>query len=310
MARVFPWLKSMTRPAVPRHFRWIAVIFAMGFSLLAYAYFVEPRTLVVNRYEIEIAGWNPAFNGIRIAVLSDIHAGSNGIDREKLRRIVELVNAEDIDLVVMTGDYISRDILSGSQVKMSPEEVAQGLRGIKARFGVFAVLGNHDERFGADLVRRALSSAGYRVLDNDVFVVTEADGQSIRILGLPDHSRIEIWKDFSDRAKRELAETEGTGDVIVLEHSPDVVPVITKELAISNNLKLMIAGHTHGGQVWLPIIGAPIVPSFYGQRFARGHVRERDLDIFISSGIGTSILPLRFMVPPEIAVLTIRRSPQ
>ncbi|HEX6279978.1 MAG TPA: hypothetical protein VFZ49_08175, partial [Pyrinomonadaceae bacterium] len=75
---------------------------------------------------------------------------------------------------------------------------------------------------------------------------------------------------------------------------------------ISKDLKLMIAGHTHGGQIWLPILGAPIVPSSYGQKYVAGHIRENGLDMFVTTGIGTSILPFRFMVPPEIAVLTIR----
>ena len=70
----------------------------------------------------------------------------------------------------------------------------------------------------------------------------------------------------------------------------------------------MIAGHTHGGQVWLPVLGRPIVPSSYGQKFAAGHVKDNGLDIFVTTGVGTSILPFRFMVPPEIAVLTIRSS--
>jgi predicted MPP superfamily phosphohydrolase len=91
----------------------------------------------------------------------------------------------------------------------------------------------------------------------------------------------------------------------VLEHSPDVVPAITGKILVSNDLKLYLAGHTHGGQVWFPILGTPIVPSFHGQKYSYGHARDADLDIFVTSGIGTSILPIRFMMPPEIAVLTV-----
>jgi predicted MPP superfamily phosphohydrolase len=82
--------------------------------------------------------------------------------------------------------------------------------------------------------------------------------------------------------------------------------MITGKLSISPDLKLILAAHTHGGQVWFPIIGAPIVPSTFGQKYSYGHIVENDVDLFVTSGIGTSILPIRFMVPPEIVVLTLR----
>ena len=90
-----------------------------------------------------------------------------------------------------------------------------------------------------------------------------------------------------------------------MEHSPDILPIITGEMSISKDLKLILAGHTHGGQVWLPLIGSPVIPSSYGQKYAFGHIKENDVDMFVTTGIGTSILPFRFLVPPEIAVLTI-----
>jgi len=110
---------------------------------------------------------------------------------------------------------------------------------------------------------------------------------------------------MSTEAKALLAPT-GDGDIIALEHSPDILPVITGDLSISPDLKLILAAHTHGGQVWFPIFGTPIVPSSYGQKYSYGHIRENNVDMFVTSGIGTSVLPIRFMMPPEIAVLTIR----
>src|SRR5204863_138767 len=101
------------------------------------------------------------------------------------------------------------------------------------------------------------------------------------------------------------AQNEQIGDIIVLEHSPDILETLSYYKTLGNNFKLMLSGHTHGGQVWLPLIGTPIVPSNFGQKYAYGHKRENDMDIFVTSGIGTSILPIRFMMPPEIAVLTI-----
>jgi predicted MPP superfamily phosphohydrolase len=90
-----------------------------------------------------------------------------------------------------------------------------------------------------------------------------------------------------------------------LEHSPDILEVLAFHKTLGKDFKLMLSGHTHGGQVWLPVLGTPIVPSSFGQKYAYGHKRENDMDIFITTGIGTSILPIRFMMPPEIAVLTL-----
>lgn len=282
----------------------IAVLLAT--LCIAYAYFIEPNRLVVNQYELRIKDWNRAFDGLRVALIADFHAGSNGIDEEKLREIVSMTNEQGVDAVFLLGDYVSRQPDDHSALRMEPAVVAENLKGLRAKFGVFVILGNHDEAYGASAIAAEFERVGYNVLNGELAEIKENGGQKVRILGLKDHTNIGVWKYFSDDAKKLLAATEGTGDVIVLEHSPDVLPIITGELSISRDLKLMFAAHTHGGQVWLPVIGAPVVPSSYGQKFARGHLKDAGLDVFVTSGVGTSIIPVRFMVTPEIAVVTIR----
>jgi predicted MPP superfamily phosphohydrolase len=282
---------------------------AVGLLLLSYAYFVEPSRLVIRQETIFIKNWNPEFDGFRVALIADIHGGSNGADAEKIRRVVAETNGLRPDLIVLLGDYVSQRSSApavGGELKMPMHEVAENLRGLSAPYGVVAVLGNHDGWYGDDIVRQELEGVGYKVLENQVLTIVHGD-HKLRILGLEDHLKVKNWQWLSAKAKRALDEAGGTGDVVVLEHSPDILPMITGDLSISPDLKLILAAHTHGGQVWLPVIGSPVVPSSYGQKYAFGHIRDAEVDMYVTSGVGTSILPFRFLVPPEIALVTIRR---
>lgn len=168
------------------------------------------------------------------------------------------------------------------------------------------MLGNNDEAFGKRDLKAELGRVGYRVLENEIYEISAGGGGTIRLLGLADHTTVNNWREFSALLKRVIHESPARGDILILEHSPDVVPMVTGDFLISDDLKILFAGHTHGGQVWLPILGAPILPTFSGQKFSHGHVRDSNIDVFVTSGVGTSVLPFRFLVPPEIAVVTIR----
>jgi predicted MPP superfamily phosphohydrolase len=232
---------------------------------------------------------------MRIAVLADLHVGSpfNGLD--KLARIVELTLHTKPDLILLAGDYGIAGIIGGT--KVSPEEIADGLRPLVAPLGVFAVLGNHDWWTGAARIQRTFESVGIWVLE-DSSVLVKKDGCAFQLAGLSD-----FWE--GPRNYRAALENIPPGmPTIALTHNPDAFP------EISRPVDLTIAAHTHGGQVYLPLLGRPIVPSKYGQRYAIGHIVENGRHLFVSSGLGTSIIPVRFLVPPEVSLLMIRAAPK
>ncbi|HEV8592395.1 MAG TPA: metallophosphoesterase [Pyrinomonadaceae bacterium] len=286
-------------------------VILLGLLALAYSYFIEPQRLVANVSELPIKNFDKTFDGLKIVAIGDIHGGSNGADADKIRRVVELSNEQNPDIVVLLGDYVSHSNVSGlsssSPVAMPMSAVADNLSGLTAKYGVFAVLGNHDGFYGDDLVTKELERVRYKVLRNQIATI-EKDGRTLRLLGLNDHFKLNFWTTFDSDIRKVVKDDGSSGDIIVLEHSPDILFVLNYYKTLGDDLKLVLAAHTHGGQVWLPILERPIIPNSYGQKYAAGHVYDGGKDMYVTTGVGTSVLPFRFMVPPEIAVLTIRSS--
>jgi uncharacterized protein len=255
-----------------------------------WAFWWEPSSIRIVSPTIALHHWHPEHDGLKIAVLSDLHVGSPHRSLERIREIVAATNAEQPDLIVLLGDLVIQSVVGGRFVE--PELIGRELQLLHARLGVVAVLGNHDWWYDGERVRRALESNGIPVLENQNIRVTDR-GQSLWLCGLAD-----LWT-RGNRLSATLAEVRDADPVIVLSHNPDVFP------EIPDRVSLTLAGHTHGGQVNLPIIGRPVVPSKFGPRFAYGLIEEGGRTLFVTGGIGTSILPVRFRVPPEIVVLTL-----
>lgn len=233
----------------------------------------------------------PALKGLTIAVIADLHAGAPWIDEAKIDAVVARTNAARPDLILLAGDYVS-DRDDGS-LRMPLDVIAEHLKDLEAPLGVYAVLGNHDHQADGRRVAAALSQAGIFVLNNIHAVVSRPQGPLI-LAGIDTFT--------GPRDGREALRGLSRESVLCITHMPDEFRALPAACALT------IAGHTHGGQVALPLLGRPAVSraSRYGQRYAGGVIREDGRTLFVSTGIGTTFLPVRLGVPPEISLLKIR----
>jgi predicted MPP superfamily phosphohydrolase len=275
----------------------------LGASAGAYAVGVEPRfRLVVTEWEIATAKWVHA-DPLRIVILADIHACEPWMSVARIGDIVATANSLRGDIILLLGDFVgSIDWLETRHVP--PEEWGPPLAGLKAPLGVHAVPGNHDWWQNIDSVVNALRAAGVTIYQNRAqkfqtpapFWLAGTDSMwAHRTRGG------RFWGE--DNLPRTLAQITDNAPAILMAHEPDLF------VKVPNRFAVTLSGHTHGGQIWLPFLGRPVIPSAYGQRFAYGHIRENGRDLIVSAGLGCSILPARFAVPPEIAVVVLRSLP-
>ena len=262
-------------------------------ALLAWARFIEPAMLMVKRIEVPVKQWSGTQMQMRAVVLSDLHLGSGEKEEKRLERIAEKVLSLSPDVVFLLGDYVKGTKKEGM---MTPEKIAFGLRRVSERVPVFGCLGNHDA-FGGNT---ALMNA-FRKQDIHVFrkvaipFGTPRTGAQMQLVVTLDPDSFgavpEILPDFNTQEKM---------PTVVLAHSPDVFPML-----VGRNIDFTLCGHTHGGQICLPG-GIALVSSTrrVGTDFAYGlkDVPESG-SMFVSRGLGTSILPMRLFCPPEILVV-------
>lgn len=294
---VFLLIREVRRPPGPMQWgrtpRWgkrlrvtlDALILLLGL-LLFWGFFIEPNRLVVREQTIEIENWPRELDGLRIAVLSDIHVGASFINDKKLHTIVERTNERQPELIVILGDYMTRE-------HIDPAAFGAILKDFSAPLGTYSVLGNHDTWYSVDRVRNGLEHNGIKVLENEVQQIN-ARGSSLWLVGLADLWTRPQW------IKETVAKVPEGQPMIALTHNPDIFP------ALPQRVPLLLAGHTHGGQVRFPLIGTVVESSRYGDRYVRGHVVENNHHLFVTTGIGTSIMPVRFGVTPEIVLLTLK----
>lgn len=263
-------------------------------ALALWAFWLEPASLRTREHPVALPHWPQACSGLRIAVLADLHVGSPWQGPAQLQKIVQTVNAARPDLVLLAGDYVTQGIVGGHFV--TPEQIAPALAKLSAPLGTYAVLGNHDWWLDGARVTRALEAAGVPVLEDRTKPLARGDCR-FWLTGIGD-----FWEARHD-LEQALSTVDDAAAIVLFTHNPDLFPEVPARVTLS------IAGHTHGGQVRIPGIGRPVVPSRYGERYAAGLVVEEGRHLFVSTGLGTSILPVRFLVPPEISILHLEAKP-
>lgn len=256
---------------------------------LSWGFLVEPLQLKTRHHTVNIENWDKA--PLKVVFLADIHFAGEHVSAEQVSKIVERVNAREPDLILIGGDFIDGHVARGETSKRFDRVVDESFKriaGLKAPFGVVAVIGNHDVWYNAEFVEQKLIEAGMQVLKNSHLDL----GEGLCVVGYAD--------DMTQTPLREAA--NGCADspvVISLMHSPDTFSLLDRS-------DLALAGHTHGGQINLPLVGRRVTSTHLGEPYAYGLKDYDGIPVYVTSGIGTSVLPARFRSPPEIAVLTLQ----
>ena len=294
-----------------RFLQTLGLSFASAASLGTYAFGIEPMRLTVSRAAFTLPRWTPSLK-LRAALVTDIHVCNPWMSLNRVAGIVERTNALAPDLILLLGDY-SVGMARFKTSDVHSRDWAPVLGRLRAPLGTYAVLGNHDwwedkaaqrRGHGPTFGQLALEKAGVPVLENDARRL-EKNGHAFWVAGLGDQLALlprrrygrDRWQGVDDLPGT-MRKVSDDAPVLLMAHEPDIFP------RVPDRVSLTVSGHTHGGQV--RILGrSPVVPSRFGDRYAKGHVIEDGRHLYVSSGLGCSIAPIRFGVPPEIVLLEL-----
>lgn len=257
-----------------------------------YAGYIEPHRVRVTRLAVAVPQLPAAWRGLRVAHLTDLHRGAV-VSRAYLAECIAAANAAPPDLIALTGDYLTDHGDGQQQVRAYVRDVAECVAQARARYGVFASLGNHDHWFDAEYVTDALREAGATVLRNENRSVT-VNGAALPVVGLGD-----LWTEPPEFVRAFAG--VGEGFALVLMHNPDSFHEWRQP-----GSQLILSGHTHGGQVNVPLFGPPVVPSRYGPLYAQGWFRRGDAQMYVSRGVGMISPAVRFNCAPELPVFELQ----
>lgn len=283
-----PGTKKLSRRKFFRRALWAGAGLVGAGGLTAGYGFWEASQIRIRRTKVLIPRLPAAFAGKTIAVLADLHHGPY-VSLDFIRDAVRLANALKPDLFALVGDYAHKGTHTVEQLVPCLEVLSE----LQAPLGVFAVPGNHDMQHQGRVYREVIATTPLADLTNSAVPVSSGS-EPLWLAGVDD-----LWwgKPDLDAALRDVPERAA---VVLLSHNPDFA-----ELSPNPRVGLMLSGHTHGGQVYLPWVGSPWLPSRYGEKYRHGLVQGPASQVFVSRGLGEAGYPVRFNAPPEIVVLTL-----
>jgi predicted MPP superfamily phosphohydrolase len=251
--------------------------------------FWEAEHIRVTRRDVSVRNLPEPFVGKTLAVLADLHHGPY-VSLSFVRKAVQLTNSLHPDLIALVGDYAH----TGNKTHIELPPCLEALSELSAPLGVFAVPGNHDMKSNGAIYHEVIASTPLLDVTNQNRPV-ELEGEKLWLAGVDD-----LWWGKPD-LMRALLGVPDQAAVVLLSHNPDFA-----ELKPDPRVGLILSGHTHGGQVYLPQFGAPWLPSRYGEKYRQGLVKGPASWVFVSRGIGEAGVPLRIGAPPEVCLLTLR----
>ena len=276
--------RTLITRALTRRALTTGAVLALGYR----AAWHEPRALVTPEVSLALPGWPSDLDGLRVALVSDLHAGAGHMTPARLAWIVDRVLGLDADVHLLLGDYLDSTWLGEGRARVG--DVAHELARLPR---AVAVLGNHDWRAAGPAMGWALGEAGVPVLENDA--VRLRDG--LWVAGLADTRH--RFPDLDGSLRKPPQDAA----VLLATHDPDVFPDVPARVALT------VAGHLHGGQVNVPVLRHAVLPTAHGDRYLAGHVVEDGRHMYVSAGLGTAGLPLRLRRLPEVPVLRLTASP-
>ncbi|MDH4228021.1 MAG: metallophosphoesterase [Deltaproteobacteria bacterium] len=293
--------KKPGRFRLARRIFWLLVAAAVIIG----AYNASSLSITVERVDVEIDNLPDGFVGTKIAVLTDVHS-SFMMTESFMRKAATLTMNEKPDMIALTGDFVTgkTKFLNSSVGSFDTKHLDKMVRAfseLKAPLGTYAVLGNHDfwsgEEAVGEIVGRTEKGLGAKWLRNKSITI-EKNGATFLLSGIDDYwhtgSVLEAYKNVPTDTAR-----------VLLSHNPDVVEELDM---LRERADLVISGHTHGGQIKFPIIGFPVIPSKYGQRYLSGLIVEAGRAVYVSRGLGTLLAPIRFGALPEVTIITLKKA--
>ena len=244
---------------------------------LIYAHYVEPKNIVINEYKIENSLIPKSFEGIKIVHFSDIHFGTT-VDYEYLNKIVNIMNKQNPDIVIFTGDLFDKRV---KPTNKEVEKINKILSKINSKIGNYAVTGNHDDYYLNDY--HSVMENSFIILNNEEKLIYYKDSKPISIIGFD-----------NKKPNYNVLNSENDYFKIVLSHKPDIYNKIK-----TYNFNVMLSGHSHGGQIRIPFIG-PIYTPKGAKTYYDNYYKVDNKELFVSNGIGTSTIDLRFNSKPSI----------